>query len=126
MKNIIQYKEKDMKNKKGFTLTELIVVIVIIGILAAVLVPSLTGYIDKARYAAAEKEATSYVTAFGTWQIEEEITADSTELLTSFQNYLEEIGLDKDVVKDVTLTGFTYTSTNEVEISYNTSSGFSK
>lgn len=115
-----------MRNKKGFTLTEIIVVIVIIGILAAVLVPSLTGYIDKARYAAAEKEATSYVTAFGTWQIEEEITADSTELLTSFQNYLEEIGLDKDVVKDVTLTGFTYTSTNEVEISYNTSSGFSK
>ena len=32
MKNIIQYKEKEMKNKKGFTLTELIVVIVIIGI----------------------------------------------------------------------------------------------
>ena len=35
-------------NKKGFTLTELIVVIAVIAILAAVLIPTLTGYIEKA------------------------------------------------------------------------------
>lgn len=35
--------------KKGFTLVELIVVLVILAILAALLVPALTGYIDKAR-----------------------------------------------------------------------------
>ena len=38
------------KNKKrGFTLVELIVVLVILAILAALLIPALTGYIDKAK-----------------------------------------------------------------------------
>jgi type IV pilus assembly protein PilA len=37
------------KSKKGFTLVELIVVLVILAILAAILVPTLLGYIDKAR-----------------------------------------------------------------------------
>ena len=36
-------------NKKGFTLTEMIVVIAIIGILAAVLIPSVIVYVNKAR-----------------------------------------------------------------------------
>ena len=37
------------RNDKGFTLVELIVVLVILAILAAILVPALLGYIDKAR-----------------------------------------------------------------------------
>ena len=41
-------KIRKMKNQKGFTLVELIVVLVILAILAALLIPALTGYIDKA------------------------------------------------------------------------------
>ena len=41
-------KIRKLKNKKGFTLVELIVVLVILAILAALLIPALTGYIDKA------------------------------------------------------------------------------
>ncbi|MBO6205585.1 MAG: type II secretion system protein [Lachnospiraceae bacterium] len=36
-------------NNKGFTLVELIVVLVILAILAAILVPTLMGYIDRAK-----------------------------------------------------------------------------
>ena len=43
------------RNDKGFTLVELIVVLVILAILAAILVPALLGYIDKAR----EKQLTT-------------------------------------------------------------------
>ena len=41
-------KIRNKLNKKGFTLVELIVVLVILAILAALLIPALTGYIDKA------------------------------------------------------------------------------
>ncbi len=40
---------KKKMNNKGFTLVELIVVLVILAILAAILVPTLMGYINKAR-----------------------------------------------------------------------------
>lgn len=40
--------KKLLKKKDGFTLVELIVVLVILAILAAILVPTLLGYIDKA------------------------------------------------------------------------------
>ena len=43
-----------MKNKKvnGFTMVEMIVVMAIIGVLAGILVPSLVGYVNKARRSA--------------------------------------------------------------------------
>lgn len=44
----MKYRRK--KNNFGFTLVELIVVLVILAILAAILVPSLIGYIDRAKY----------------------------------------------------------------------------
>ncbi len=46
-----------LNNKKGFTLIEIVIVIVIIAILAAILVPQLTKWIDKAKLARFKSEA---------------------------------------------------------------------
>lgn len=63
---------KKLKNdKKGFTLVELIVVLVILAILAALLVPALTGYIDKAKEKAIIAETRSVVMAGQTLADEE-------------------------------------------------------
>lgn len=50
-------------NKNGFTLVEVIVVLVILAILAAILIPSLTGYIDKANEKVSIAECRSAVLA---------------------------------------------------------------
>jgi prepilin-type N-terminal cleavage/methylation domain-containing protein len=54
-----------MRNKKnnGFTLVELIVVLVILAILAAILVPALLGYIDRAKNQQIVLNARSCLTA---------------------------------------------------------------
>ncbi|MDR1421652.1 MAG: prepilin-type N-terminal cleavage/methylation domain-containing protein [Coriobacteriales bacterium] len=64
MKNMIA-KRLALKasDKKGFTLIEVIVVLVILGIMAALIVPALTGYIEKAHQRTVVTEAATYRTS---------------------------------------------------------------
>lgn len=84
----------DRKNKQGFTMVELIVVIVIILVLAAVLVPSLLKYIDKANQAKCRSEAATLLT---------QIQADFAASQASEQTGIEESDVQYFKIGNVTV-----------------------
>lgn len=68
--------KKLKNNKKGFTLVEIIVVIVILAVLMAVAVPSVLGYISEADNAKLMAQARSVLTSTQAGVVKEQVSSD--------------------------------------------------
>lgn len=77
------------KNKKGFTLVELLVVIAIIGILAVVAVPALFSNINKAKVASVESDYSSIKSAALSYY--SDTNKIPTGDLTTLESYMESL-----------------------------------
>lgn len=106
--------KKLLKKKGGFTLVELIVVLVILAILAAILVPTLLGYINKAQeeknYSTAQTVRVAAQAVYddevghatGTTTVD--TTVDSEDKTASGQSVTDLAGVDTSKVTSYTFT----------------------
>ena len=116
---------------KGFTLIEVIVVLVILAIMAAILVPSMVGWINKAKEKTAVVEGRSMLLAAQTVASEAYASDSTATALTNTQETeaekLADVGAtftnDSVTVSNGKVTGFTMTSSDgKYEVTYNGSS----
>ena len=75
-------------NKKGFTIVELSIVIAVVAILSAVLIPTFSGIVNKAKKSAAAQEADTALTAVITEE-NGELDADATYYFISNNYWFE-------------------------------------
>ncbi|MFH2045216.1 MAG: prepilin-type N-terminal cleavage/methylation domain-containing protein [Pseudomonadota bacterium] len=92
-----------LRNKQGFTLIELMIVIAIIGILAAIAIPNFISYRNKAYCSYAESDAQNVMAAISCYFAEpDHITLGSDELSTLQNDSICRVTLSGDNSGDVT------------------------
>ncbi|WP_300903230.1 prepilin-type N-terminal cleavage/methylation domain-containing protein [uncultured Clostridium sp.] len=99
------------KKKKGFTLIELMAVIAIIAILAAVLVPTVTGYINRSKKTAIVSQVRNVITAVETHNA----TATGTEIIGTDKKVTDLVGTNGLIEEDL-LTEDSINRLNEMTI----------
>lgn len=108
------------KNQKGLTLVELLAVIVILGIVAAIAVPAISGVISNAKVDADVQSKKMVEEAAYLWYVTTNPAVDATITVSGLQaaNFLKEVpksavnGNDFEATFTVTATGVTAAWTN--------------
>ncbi|MEG0410971.1 MAG: prepilin-type N-terminal cleavage/methylation domain-containing protein [Erysipelotrichaceae bacterium] len=100
--------QKFKKDVKGFTLVEIIVVLLIIAILAAIAIPTMIGYVDEARESEYVAQARTAYVAAQTVAIKEEAKDPAFD------------PAGKDIINKAAIQKYLGTNTKVVEITVNT------
>ena len=91
MRSFTEKLKKAKENKKGFTLVEIIVVLVIIGILASLMLGALNGYIDKAKEKTLTANTRSIYLAAQTVASEQYANGNTTDILSDDKNLADSL-----------------------------------
>ena len=91
MRSFAEKLKKAKENKKGFTLVEIIVVLVIIGILASLMLGALNGYIDKAKEKTLTANTRSIYLAAQTVASEQYANGNTTDILSDDKNLVDSL-----------------------------------
>lgn len=104
---------KRLKDQRGLTLVELLAVVVILGIIAAIAVPSIGNIVEKSRYDAAKSEALQAIAAAKLYVAGEGPTTDNKYSQTLLSDYLETTGYwdTIEVTYDPATKAYTFTGT---------------
>lgn len=103
---MIQKLRERSQGEGGFTLVELLVVMLILGLLAAIAIPSFFNQRDKARDADAKAGARTAQTAMETYATDNdgEYTGATAAILTNIEETLADVDLQEPTVTDTTYT----------------------
>lgn len=72
LRNLVKEERETRQKKKGFSLVELIIVIAILGILAAIITPNVAKFTDSAKISRAVSDAKTIVSAVDAYKAEQE------------------------------------------------------
>jgi prepilin-type N-terminal cleavage/methylation domain-containing protein len=103
---------KNRKNKKGFTIVELVIVIGVIGILSAILIPTFVNLTNKANQAREQEEVRNAYVAYSIDAQDGILYNEITEDQNKWVKPVTVLGIDKVAVKRDS-NFFTYSATNK-------------
>jgi type IV pilus assembly protein PilA len=103
-----------MRSRKGFTLIELMIVVIIVAVLAAIVVPLMTSRINKAKWSEAKAAMGQIATAVRAKVAEDQAVPADLSLTTGFGFKANELDGKYFAQGDYVVSGVTYTDTTGV------------